>query len=93
MVRSAVPLSADASAQIAERVLAHPDLPQRDSGHRLAAIRVSAENATAADATASSVVTVVLFDHTALVNPPAAGVLPPGTYLWFVAIDADTNSR
>ena len=22
---------------------------------------------------------------------PAAGVLPPGTYLWFIVIDADTN--
>jgi len=71
LVRSAVPLSADASAQIAGRVLAHPDLPQRERGHRLAAIRVSAEDTSAAGAAIAgvaptSLVTVVLFDHTAL---------------------------
>jgi hypothetical protein len=66
-VGSAVPLSADASAQLAERVLAHPDLPQRVKGHRLAAIRVTAEEtAAAADAAKTTVVTVVLFDHTVL---------------------------
>ena len=31
------------------------------------------------------------FGATPVVNLPAAGVLPPGTYLWFVVIDADTN--
>ena len=70
-VRRVVPLSADSSAQLAGRVLAHPDLPQRERGHRLAAIRVTAEEAasvgvTVAGATPASVVTVVLFDHTAL---------------------------
>lgn len=61
-----VTLSADASAQLAERVLAHPDLPQRAAGHRLAAIRVSAEESLDAGGTPSTVTTVVLFDHTAL---------------------------
>ena len=31
------------------------------------------------------------FDTATLVNLPAAGVLPPGTYVWFLAIDADAN--
>lgn len=65
-VRHAVPLSADASAQLAGRVLAHPDLPQREQGHRLAAIRVAAEETVHVGDTATTVVTVVLFDHTAL---------------------------
>jgi hypothetical protein len=26
-----------------------------------------------------------------LINLPAAGVLPPGTYVWFLVVDADTN--
>lgn len=63
-MRHAVSLSADAGAQLAERVLAHPDLPQR--GHRLAAIRVTAEASVDAGDAATTVVTVVLFDHTAL---------------------------
>lgn len=66
LVRSVVPLSADASAQVAARVLAHPDLPQRGGGHRLAAIRVNAEEAAEPGDTAKTVITVVLFDHTAL---------------------------
>lgn len=31
------------------------------------------------------------FNTSTLVNVPAAGVLPPGTYVWFLAIDADSN--
>jgi hypothetical protein len=65
-VRSVVPLSPDESAQLAARVLAHPDLPQRESGHRLAAIRVTAERSIDTRDTAKTIVTVVLFDHTAL---------------------------
>lgn len=65
-VRNVVPLSADASAQLAERVLAHPDLPQREMGHKLAAIRVTAADTGDAGDTAKTVVTIVLFDHTAL---------------------------
>jgi hypothetical protein len=64
--RHGVPLSADASAQLAERVLAHADLAQRERGHRLAAIRVTAEASVDAAAATTTVVTVVLFDHTAL---------------------------
>ncbi len=58
-----VPLAAAARARLAAQVLAHPDLPQRERGHRLAAIRVTAEDTANA---ARTVVTVVLFDHTAL---------------------------
>jgi hypothetical protein len=64
-MRHVVPLSAAARAQLGERVLAHPDLPQRGRGHRLAAIRVTAEAVDVRD-TPTTVVTVVLFDHTAL---------------------------
>lgn len=66
LVRNVIPLSADASAQVAARVLTHPDLPQRANGHRLAAIRVSAEETREAGDSAKAVMTVVLFDHTAL---------------------------
>jgi hypothetical protein len=66
VVRQAVPLSADARAQLAARVLAHPNLPQRQSGHRLAVIRVTAAGTSDSGAIAKTVVTVVLFDHTAL---------------------------
>jgi hypothetical protein len=31
------------------------------------------------------------FPASTLVNLPAAGTLPPGTYVWFVAVDGDTN--
>lgn len=61
-----VSLSADARARIAERVLSHPDLPQRQRGHRLAAIRVTAADIADGGVAVKSVVTVVLFDHTAL---------------------------
>jgi hypothetical protein len=64
-VRQRVPLSADASARLAAHVLAHPDLPQRERGHRLSAIRLTAEAVGDKDTT-RTVVTVVLFDHTAL---------------------------
>jgi hypothetical protein len=66
VVRQAVSLSADARAQFAARVLAHPNLPQRQSGHRLAVIRVTAAGTGDSGAIAKTVVTVVLFDHTAL---------------------------
>ena len=66
LVRSVIPLSADARAQLAARVLAHPDLPQRDGGHRLAAIRVIAQQTAGVNGPVQSLVTVVLFDHTAL---------------------------
>jgi hypothetical protein len=65
-LRHVVPLSVEASAKLAERVLAHPELPQREKGHRLAAIRVTAEDTVDSTDTANTVVTVVLFDHTAL---------------------------
>ena len=65
-IRHTVPLSADARAQLAARVLAHPDLPQRERGHRLAAIRVTAAAAGENGVPGKTVVTVVLFDHTAL---------------------------
>lgn len=58
-----VALSAAERTRLAARVLAHPDLPQRAQGHRLAAIRVTAESTTAA---AQMIVTVLVFDHTAL---------------------------
>ena len=64
--RYGVPLSAEASTQLGERVLAHPDLPQRQQGHRLVAIRVTAAGGADANDTAGTIVTVVLFDHTAL---------------------------
>jgi hypothetical protein len=31
------------------------------------------------------------FPTSTLFNLPAAGVLPPGTYVWFIVVDADTN--
>ena len=31
------------------------------------------------------------FPRTALFDLPAAGVVPPGTYVWFIVVDADTN--
>jgi hypothetical protein len=31
------------------------------------------------------------FPPSTLVNLPAASALPPGTYVWFIAIDGDTN--
>jgi hypothetical protein len=58
-----VALSAAARTRLAARVLAHPDLPQRAQGHRLAAIRVTAESSTDP---ANTIVTLVVFDHTAL---------------------------
>jgi len=64
--RRAVSLSPEASAQVADRVLAHPDLPQRQRGHKLAAIRVTVDDMADAGGAATTVVTVVLFDHTAL---------------------------
>ena len=65
-LRSAVTLSAAAIEQLADRVLAHPDLPRRAGGHRLAAIRVTAEDIVDAGDTAKRIVTATLFDHTAL---------------------------
>lgn len=65
-VRSVVSLSATASAQIAQRVLRHPDLPQRAAGHRLVAIRVTAESIADASGNQKTMASVVLFDHTAL---------------------------
>jgi hypothetical protein len=50
----------------AERVLTHPDLPQRAAGHRLVAIRAAVENAGKSTGASSALMTVVLFDHTAL---------------------------
>lgn len=46
-------------------VLSHPELPQRAANHRLAAIRITAAMAEAKDMS-KTLVTVVLFDHTAL---------------------------
>ena len=66
VVRHAVPLSAGVRAQLAARVLSHPNLPQRQSGHRLAVIRVTAADTGDSAAIAKTLVTVVLFDHTAL---------------------------
>ena len=31
------------------------------------------------------------FPAATVANLPAAGALPPGTYVWFIAVDADTN--
>jgi hypothetical protein len=47
-------------------VLSHPELPQRTANHRLTAIRVTAVTAGEAKDMSKTLVTVVLFDHTAL---------------------------
>ena len=65
-VRTAIPLSAAASEQLAQRAIAHPDLPERAAGHRLVPIRVTAETAGDSSDTARTTVSVVVFDHTAL---------------------------
>ena len=65
-VRRAVTLSAAASDQLGERVLGHADLPQRAKGHRLAVIRVTAEDVIEASEPPRRIATVTLFDHTAL---------------------------
>lgn len=31
------------------------------------------------------------FSSLAIIDLPAAGVLPPGTYIWFIAVDTNTN--
>src|SRR5689334_380006 len=64
--RSSFPLTADTRAQLAARVIGHPDLPQHAAGHRLAAIRVTAEQMRDAAGPRRTIVSVVLFDHTAL---------------------------
>lgn len=58
--------AAAARAQLAERVLAHRDLPQRAAGHRLVPIRVTAGDANDSKRSAKETLSVVFFDHTAL---------------------------
>jgi hypothetical protein len=65
LVRPGIPLTAQERNDIRQRVLAHPRVAQRAPGHRLAGIHVTAGSTTDASGE-KTIVTVVLFDHTAL---------------------------
>ena len=65
-VQRAIPLTAQARTDVVRWVLAHPGVAQRVPGHRLAGIRVAAGSTTNASGETKTIVTVVLFDHTAL---------------------------
>jgi len=60
-----LPLTAQARRDIAQWVLAHPGVSRRDPGHRLAVIRVVVGTTQAASGATRTIVSSVLFDHTA----------------------------
>jgi hypothetical protein len=66
LVERGIPLTAQARSDILQRVLAHPGVAQAVPGHRLAGIRVTAGSTTNPSGETKTIVTVVLFDHTAL---------------------------
>jgi hypothetical protein len=66
LVQRPIPLTSAARASLAQWVLAHPAVQQSTPGHRLAAIRVTAADATDPAGKTRTIVTAVLFDHTAL---------------------------
>jgi hypothetical protein len=61
-----IPLTGQARQDVLQWVLAHPGVAQRAPGHRLAGIRATARSTTDASGETKTIVTVVLFDHTAL---------------------------
>jgi hypothetical protein len=65
-------------ADAMQRVLAHPEIVAQARGHRLVAIRSTGSTTVDASGAARTILTVVLFDHTALEARR-------------VAIDAETN--
>jgi len=59
-------LSAGERSSVMARVLAHPDLASRFAGHRLTGIRATTATMTGMSGESRTILTVVLFDHTAL---------------------------
>jgi hypothetical protein len=64
--RRSVTLSGDERVSVIARVLAHPGVSGSATGHRLAGIRATATTTTSVSGQSRSIVTVILFDHTAL---------------------------
>jgi hypothetical protein len=64
-VRTAT-LSAGERSSVIARVLAHPGLASRAAGHRLTGIRATTATVTGTSGESRTILTVVLFDHTAL---------------------------
>ena len=62
----AVTLSGGERSGAIARVLAHPDVRTRTAGHRLAGIRATTASTTSASGESRTIITLVLFDHTAL---------------------------
>lgn len=73
--QSTVPLTVEARRGLVRWVIAQPAVAQATGGHRLAAVRVAAATVTDSPGKTRTVVTAVLFDHTAL-------------EAWRVALDA-----
>ena len=61
-----VTLSGDERSSVIARVLAHPDVAGRAAGHRLTAVRAATATMTGTSGGSRTLLTVVLFDHTAL---------------------------
>jgi hypothetical protein len=66
LIARGLPLADEARTEILRWALAHPAVVRRAPGHRLAGIRVVVGNAATPSGETKTVVTVVLFDHTAL---------------------------
>ena len=77
--RSSLPLTETERHSAISRVLAHPAVNEGAAGHRLAGIRAIAATTTGVSGETHTILTVILFDHTALETRR-------------VAIDADTNA-
>ena len=61
-----ISLSAQVRRDVVQRVLAHPGITERTRGRRLAAIRVTAGTKIDASGASTTIVTLILFDHSAL---------------------------
>lgn len=66
VVRRVIPLTDEARKDLGGWVLRNPDVAEQAPGHRLVGIRVTAERTSGPSGETKTLVTAVLFDHTAL---------------------------
>lgn len=66
IARRAIPLTEQSRRDLTRWVLAHPDVTEQARGHRLVGIRITAASTPERSREPDTIVTVVLFDHTAL---------------------------